>query len=170
MKDNYKIERTCSKCERKQSLTVTKREAAFELVDYENIFGKVCSECGNDKFTTTFQKPNLDFELLKEWSLNPELYLMEKDEELLLADELYLDMILKILDTIKIPDHKRNLLMDALCVIVYDNTNEKNQKKDETLKNRVIAELNERKEQLKLADDWIMDYIKQVVYPQLDGK
>ena len=112
----------------------------------------------------------MDFELLKEWSLNPELYLMEQDEELLLANELYLDMIFKILDTIKIPDHKRNLLMDALCAIVYDNTNDKNRKKNETLKNRVIAELNERKEQLKLADDYIMDYIKEVVYPQLNEK
>ena len=93
---------------------------------------------------------------------------MPQDEELLLADEQYVDMILEVLDTMSIPAHKRDLLMDALCVIVYDNTNKDNSQQDEQLKKRVIKELNKRQDKLKLADKWIMDYIKDVVYPQLD--
>ncbi|MEI9946450.1 MAG: hypothetical protein WDN26_19795 [Chitinophagaceae bacterium] len=93
---------------------------------------------------------------------------MPQDEELLLADEKYVDMILEVLDTMSIPDHKRDLLMDALCVIVYDNTIMDNSQRDEQLKKRVIGELNKRQGKLRLADDWIMDYIKDVVYPQLD--
>jgi hypothetical protein len=95
---------------------------------------------------------------------------MEQDEELLLAEEKYIDNILNILDNVALLDHKRNLLMDALCVIVYDNTIDDNKQKDEDLKERVIKELNKRTDELRKADDWIMDYLKEVVYPQLELK
>ncbi len=170
MKERYNIERTCSNCGHKERISVSKREAAFELVDYNQVLGQKCKKCSKDKFSISFERPNLDFDLLKEWSTNLELYLMPQDEELLLADEIYLDLILQILDTVTIPDNKRNLLMDSLCVIVFDNTIDDNHEKDEQLKNRVISELNTRRDKLKLADDWIMDYIKEVVYPQLEKK
>lgn len=93
---------------------------------------------------------------------------MPQDEELLLAEEQYLDMILQVLDTVPISEHKRDLLMDALCVIVYDNTTEDDSQTKDKLKEKVIQELNKRQDKLKLADNWIADYIKKVVYPQLD--
>ncbi len=129
---------------------------------------KYAKKCSTTSFTTAFQRPDLNFELFKEWATNSDLHLMPQDEELLLADEKYVDMILEVLDTMSIPDHKRDLLMDALCVIVYDNTIMDNSQRDEQLKKRVIGELNKRQGKLRLADDWIMDYIKDVVYPQLD--
>ena len=58
--------------------------------------------------------------------------------------------------------------MDSLCIIVYDNSIADNHKKDEKLKLRVIKELNKRIKKLKQANNWIMDYIKEVVYPQLE--
>ncbi|TPN88881.1 hypothetical protein [Aquimarina algicola] len=167
-KKNHKIERECLKCGTIQSLTVTKKEAAFDLIDYDRVLGVKCPKCFNKQFSITFQNVTLDLDILKEWSLDSELYLQEQDEELLLADELYLDIVLKTLDTHKILDHKRNILLEALCIIVYDNTIKENPKRDEDLKNRVIFELNTRIEQLRLADDWVMDYIKEVVYPQLN--
>ncbi|AWW29161.1 hypothetical protein DN752_02830 [Echinicola strongylocentroti] len=170
MKDSYTIERECSNCGSKEQISVSRREAAFELVDINEVVGKNCKKCSATKFIIYYQTPDLDFELLKEWATNPELYLMGQDEELLLADEKYLDNILNILDNVALLDHKRNLLMDALCVIVYDNTIDDNKQKDENLKERVIKELNKRIYQLKQADDWIMDYIKEVVYPQLELK
>lgn len=164
---DWKIERTCSNCGHKDELFVAKREAAFELVKINDVLGNTCSRCSSTTFRTAYKMLALDFELLKEWATGPELYLMEQDEELLLADKKYIDMILQVLDTISIPEHKRNVLLDALCVIVYDNTVERNPKGDKRLRRRVIEELNKRQEMLKLADDFIMDYIKNVVYPQL---
>lgn len=166
--DTYKIERTCTVCRRTEKLFVTKREAAFELYDIDKALGKKCQNCSSTSFTTAYERPNLDFDLFKEWAANEDLYLMKQDEELLLADEQYLEMILQVLDTLSIPEYKRNVLMDALCVIVYDNTIEKNSQRDTQLRLRVIEELNKRQDKLKLADNWIMDYIKDVVYPQLD--
>jgi hypothetical protein len=165
--DTYKIERTCSDCGHNDEIVISKRDAAFELVNINKVLGDVCKVCSSTSFSTIFQRPNIDFELLKEWATNLELHLMPQDEELLLADEMYVDMILQILDTISIPEHKNNLLMDALCVIVYDNSFE-NSQPNEQLKSQVILELNKRQDKLKLADNLIMDYIKQVVYPQLD--
>ena len=170
MKESYTIERTCSNCGNKERISVSKREAAFELVDIDEVIGKKCKKCSASAFSTSYQTPDLDFELLKEWATNSDLYLMPQDEELLLADEKYLENILDLLDNVSIPDQKRNLLMDALCIIVYDNSVDDNKQKDETLKQRVIRELNKRTEKLKQADDWIMDYIKEVVYPQLQLK
>lgn len=164
----YKISRECSQCGHQDEIQVTKREAAFELVDINTILGQSCKKCSSTKFSTSYQSPDLDFELLKEWATNKELFLMPQDEELLLADSKYVNDILNIIDTISIPDQKRNLLMDALCIIVYDNSMEDNAQKDIELKKRVIRELNKRQDKLKMADDWIMDYIKDVVYPQLD--
>ena len=168
MKENYNIERTCFNCGNKERISVSKKEAAFELVDINTVLGQKCKQCSSTTFSTTFERPDLDFELLKDWATNPALYLMPQDEELLLADEKYLENILNILDNVSILEQKRNLLMDALCVIVYENTIEDNQQKDENLKQQVIRELNKRIEKLKQADDWIMDYLKEVVYPQLE--
>jgi hypothetical protein len=168
LNETYKIERTCSLCGHSEELIVTKREAAFELFDINKALGQTCKKCSSTSFTTAYQRPDIDFDLLKEWATNSDFYLMPQDEELLLADEQYVSMILQVLDTISIPEHKRDLLMDALCVIVYDNTNNDNSHRDEQLKKKVIEELNKRQDKLKLADNWIMDYIKDVVYPQLD--
>jgi hypothetical protein len=142
--------------------------AAFELFDIDIALGQTCKNCSSKSFNTSFERPDLDLELLIEWAKNPDLNLMPQDQELLLAEEQYVDMILLVLDTISIPDHKRDLLMNALCVIVYDNTNEVDSQRDDQLKIRVIKELNKRRDKLKLADNWIADYIKLVVYPQID--
>lgn len=167
-KQTYKILRECSQCGHQDEIEVSKREAAFELVDINTILGQSCKKCSSTKFSTSYQRTELDFELLKEWATDQELFLMPQDEELLLAEGNYVNDILDILDTISIPDQKRNLLMYALCVIVYDNSIDDNLQKDIELKKRVISELNKRKDKLKLADDWIKDYIKDVVFPQLN--
>jgi hypothetical protein len=164
----WKIERTCSKCGQKDAVSISKRDAAFELVDINDILGNTCKRCSSTSFTTSYQRPDLEFYLLKEWATNPDLHLMPQDEELLLADEKYVDMILQVLDTVPIPDHKRDLLMNALCILVYDNTVDDNFQRNDKLKNRVIKELNERQEKLKLADKWIPNYIKEIVYPKLN--
>ena len=111
--------------------------------------------------------PQLDFNTLKKWAQNENLRLTPQDEELLLADGKYLDLILKLLDTTPMPRQKSNLLIDALCIIVYDNTIDANLQRDITLKNRVITELNKRQSLLKQADKHMPDFIKKVVYPQL---
>lgn len=92
---------------------------------------------------------------------------MEQDQELLLAEDKYVDLILDVVDKEGIIGGKRDLLMTALCVIVYDKLKGKKSKKDIERINNIIAEIKKRQEKLLLADPWIRDYIKKVVYPKL---
>jgi hypothetical protein len=112
----------------------------------------------------------VDIDILKEWADHPELYLLDQDEDLILAEVRYVDMIVEVLDTVNTSDYKTNILMSALSVIVYENTIDEhsNYAPDIKLKNKVIKELNKRFDKLQLANNWIMPYIKEVVYPQLD--
>lgn len=173
MEETYTIGRVCSNCEHKERISVSKREAAFELVNIDEVVGKSCKKCSGLTFSFFYSKVELDIELIKEWATNSDLRLMPQDEALRLADEKYLEHILTILDNVSIPDRKRNVLMQALCVMVFDNTVdddpvEDNQHCDQKLKQRVIRELNKRTKELKQSGDWIADYLKDVVYPQLD--
>lgn len=144
----------------------SKRQAAFELFDEGELMSD-CGKCGKSTFESAFEIPELDELLFNEWATDPELHLMPQDEELLIADEKYLDLILNALDNLELDKHKRDLLMDALCVIVYDNSHEENESPNIELREIVLGELRKRRDKLELADDWIMDYIKELVYPQL---
>jgi hypothetical protein len=168
--NNYYIRRTCSACGDEQVRVLSRRQAAFEASAVSKLFENVCKKCSSTASSTLFPAPPIDLELLKEWAKDPLLSFAPQDEDLVLAEEDYLGHILETLDTVPLTDHKRNLLMSALCVIVYDNSHEENLQCQNHLKERVIEELNKRKDKLRMAEDWIMDYIKEVVYPQLDLK
>lgn len=167
MNKKYRILRTCISCSNEQEVFVTKREAAFDLIDYRQVFGETCTKCPSTRFAISHQTPDLDLELLLEWANDTNLFLIEQDEELLLADEKYLELILELLDKHLILEHKQHILMDALCILVYDITVDEEFHRNDALKQRVIAEINQRKDKLHLADERIMPYIKKVVYPQL---
>jgi len=74
MKDSYTIERECSNCGSKEQISVSRREAAFELVDINEVIGKNCIKCSASKCITYYQTPDWDFGLLKEWATNPDLH------------------------------------------------------------------------------------------------
>ncbi|WP_343634132.1 hypothetical protein [Fluviicola sp.] len=167
MTEKYRITRTCDQCNHFREAFISKREAAFELVDYDKLLGTICRQCGSATFSSSRQLPDLDLELMLEWATNANLSLMEQDEELMLAEEKYLPFILELLDNHPILERKQHMLMDALCIMVYDITEFEPPGEKETLKKRVISEINLRKDKLELADEWIMSYIKKVVYPQL---
>ncbi|MES2765802.1 MAG: hypothetical protein V4642_08040 [Bacteroidota bacterium] len=168
MVEIYKIERTCSNCGHKQQIEVSKREAAFEIYDISKLLPPECIQCSGKSFITSYQTPNLDKELLEEWAADLELSLMPQDEELLLAEGEYLEMILEVLDNPETLKQKQVVLMEALCVIIYDNSMADNPQKDSKLKKRVITELNKRKDKLLFCSDCINGYIKDIVFPQLD--
>lgn len=164
---SWKIFRTCHDCGHADELPVTKREAAFDLVN-SVISRKYCVNCKSTSFSTGGTKPEIDAELLKEWAADNRLSFLSQDEELMLAQGDYLDIILETLDSNPRSAYKRNVLVEALCIIVYDNSSPENSKQGKQLKERVIAELNKRPEHLQRAEKSIMDYIKKAVFPQLE--
>mgnify|MGYP003633725066 CR=1 FL=1 len=160
----YQYIKTCE-CGNANQIEVSKRESAFELKD-SFVYSLECEKCGKKGFSSiSSNKPKIDEELLKEWVENPDLYFSSQDEDLLLAQEYdNIDLYLKFIDKEKIDIGKRNTLIEALCVMIYDNANKKEKEKLEIV-NTVSSELKDRIEIVKQADSWIMDYIKEVSFP-----
>lgn len=158
----YDYTRVC-KCGKTELIEVEKRDATFGLKERE-IFKLKCSKCGSSEFSSLSQpQAEFDKELLLEWGNNPEFLFMEQDEDLILADESNIELILDVLDNHKVLEQKRKVLIGALCVIIYDNVESKNGNAD--LVNRVADILIKRKKEVLIANDWIMDYIKVLVFP-----
>jgi hypothetical protein len=167
--EEYQVSRTCADCGFEIKAQLTKREAAFQLFDTKQLFGSSCPKCGRSMFSGSLDKPIIDSELISEWGQNEKLY-FSQDEELILGDGEYFELIIEALNNPQIILRKKYVLLDALCVIVFDETVERGNSwtPDIQLRQRAIRELNKRRDLLIQDGDWIMDYIQKVVYPQLD--
>lgn len=106
-----------------------------------------------------------------EWASDASLYLMSQDEELVLANEEYLETMLNILDNEQGLPHKRGIIIEAMCVMVYDNVNTINNtpSPERTRRaERVLNELTKRKPLVVEYKNMVMDYVQKVVFPRLD--
>lgn len=160
----YNYNRTC-KCGNVDSIEVSKREATFGLKD-SLVYNLTCSKCGEKTFSSvSSSKPDIDEELLKEWSDIPEYYFSSQDEELLLAQHNEnIDLYLRFIDQKEMDIGKRNILIEVLCVMIYDKENESDQESLDVV-NTIKTELKKRSELVKQAESSIMDYIKEVSFP-----
>jgi hypothetical protein len=169
----YYITRTCESCGNPDNIYLTKKQKAFELYDFRKIWNSKCTVCQSTQCLSIGGYPiDLDKELLLEWSLDSNLHLMPQDEELLLAEEKYIDLMLDLIDNHKILHLKRCKLIESLCVIVYDNIVDRDSDielvtKNERLIDRVCGELRKRKNLVLEADYLILDYMKKVVFPKI---
>ncbi len=173
----YKLTRTCKDCKHIDSIELTKVEAAFELYDSSKIWKMPCSNCGSISCESLGQHHlTLDKELLDIWGYNPELFFMEQDQELLLAEYKYFHMLLEAIDESKYLKSKIDVLVEAICILLYDNTvspeeySYKENKERESIAEKVRPELIKRNARIADAGDAVMDYIKEVVYPQIGIK
>lgn len=149
-KDAYGITRKCFSCGHEENALLAKREAAFMLANMEQLFGPTCKKCSSTSFGREMEFADLDLALLVEWATNDSLRVLDQDEDVILAKDRYVDMILYVLDTVNMSDYKRNVLMEALCVLVYDNSEKDGEEfpspPDTLLKARVIEELKKRRD------------------------
>ena len=170
----YYLKRICEDCKNVDSFELTKVDAAFELYDSSEIWHTPCSKCRSVNCESIeHSHPKLDRELLDIWGNDLKINLMEQDEELFLAEIEYLPLILQAIDESKYFKSKINILIESLCVLLYDNTvqddcySSEENKERQRIANIVKPELISRKEEIIEADTFIMDYIKEVVYPQI---
>lgn len=173
----YKLTRTCKDCKHVDSIELTKVEAAFELYDSNKVWNTPCSNCGTTNCESLGSyHPKLDKQLLDMWGSDPELFLMEQDQELLLAEYEYFHILLKAIDESKYLKSKIDVLIEAICVLLYDNTvspeeySDKENRERESIAEKVRPELIKRKTRIIDAGDAVMNYVKEVVYPQIEIK
>ncbi len=167
----YHVSHTCHNCRQTDYFETTRREAAFELVN-PSMYDKVpCTACGNTEYHVWgFSMCELERDLFIEWSQNTNLYFLSQDEDLIIAEEKYLDDILFILDNnIGLPN-KRIILLSALFVLIYDSLRGDEQNKK--LSEKVIAELKKRPHliaEARNSNGYIYPYISDIVLPLINN-
>ncbi len=160
----YEYQKTCPNGH-PYLIEVNRREAAF-LLNLEEIRLMPCPICGNTDFSSlTFPHYTMDRQLLEEWAHTEEYYFMEQDEDIWLAQESNLEILLEVLDLPSTLAIKKKVLLGTLCVLIFDHL--EGSRKNTDLIKRVSRELEKRKPDLLEAQDWIMPYIKQRVFPVL---
>ena len=170
----FKLTRICKDCNNVDTFKLSKKEAAFELYDSKAITNMPCSSCGSlncDHLGRYHSK--IDKELLDIWGQDINLYFLEQDEEIYLADDEYFNLLLEAIDNSKYLKSKIDILTEAICVLLYDYTankeeysNKENEER-ENIASKIRPELIKRKEKIKDSQNVIMDYIKKVVFPQI---
>jgi len=171
---SYSVKRTCKGCNHTDVVSVTKVEAAFEGYNSAKIWKMSCSRCKSKNCgSISYPMVSIDQELLDIWGTNPKLFFLSQDEELILAEIEYLPMILKAIDEGTYLKRKIEVLIEAVCVLLYDNTVKRKEyskgyiEVGEKIAAMVRPELVKRKEKVFAARKKIWDYVKKVVFPQI---
>ena len=170
----YILTRTCKDCKNEDFFELTKMESAFELYNSNEIWNKKCSKCYSTKcYSLQHPKLNIDKEILDVWGNNEKLYLNSQDEEIILAEMNYFSMILTSINEGKYLNRKIEILLESICVLLYDNiliseehTQEENREREKNTK-IILPELLKLKDKIKEIENNIMKYIKVVVFPQI---
>nr|WP_321222451.1 hypothetical protein [uncultured Psychroserpens sp.] len=159
-------QRRACKCGNVDFIEVTKIEAAFNLREKE-IWNLKCSKCGGKNATSVISNsPEIDKELLQIWTDNLEYLFCQQDEELSLAQYSdNIDLYIEFIDDDSVPLEKKKVLIEALCVMIYDRSKKTNSDEDKKIVNKISSELKKRENQVISAQNWIMDYIKKVSFP-----
>lgn len=170
----YKLERECANCKNIDIIYLTKFEASFELFDSDKIWNSECTKCLSLKCANLRHfHPKLDEEILNIWGVDEKLFFYEQDEELFLAEIEYFELILNKIDNSTFLKYKIDVLLEAICVLLYDNISSNEEYSDlENIERKKIAdkirpELIKRKEKIKHSEHQIMEYIKNEVFPQI---
>ena len=169
MKDEteFLLERKCADCGNIDTFRLTKREAAFSLYNFSEKWNFTCSRCGSKSCASLGgYYVELNKALLLEWAFDNSLSVDQQDEEIILAEAKYLDVLLDLLDNHKILPKKRKIIIAALSVMLYDNTLQEDiEDVNEELAEIVKAQLVKRRQDVIDSQDWIGGYVKEVVFP-----
>ncbi len=170
----YSTKRTCKDCNHIDIYPVTKIEAAFEGSNSSKIWKMPCSKCGSKNCSgVSYSIVSIDQELLDIWGKDSKLFFLSQDEELILAEIDYLPIILKAIDEGNYLKGKIEVLIEALCVLLYDNTVKRKEyskeyiEAGEEIATMVRPELIKRKDMVFAARKRIWDYLKKGVFPQI---
>jgi hypothetical protein len=120
MENGFYVFRTCKKCKNIDKFSISKRELAFQLFNEKEIWNTPCSKCSSEKCESVgFNNVEIDDELWKEWSTNDELNFFDQDEDVIIAEEKYLPIIVSLIDKPDISNWKKITLLSALCIVYH---------------------------------------------------
>lgn len=169
----YKNNRACESCGLNQTRFLPEMSAAFEETRQWNT---PCPKCGSLEWESLYwETPELNKRLMEKWSQDEGLRFMYTEEGVSLAEKENLPLLVQFLDSDQTLASKRVQLIEALCVLLFDNVpkiNGRNRSKtiDPDVAIKVKSILKHRMDLFKRVkqDLFLEDYIKEIVYPELD--
>ncbi|TQV65557.1 hypothetical protein FKG94_28605 [Exilibacterium tricleocarpae] len=169
MSNLYSQYKVCSLCGHEDQRGISAEIAAFEE---RRKWTEACSKCGNQEVSSSgVALPELTKELMEIWSRDDSLSFYEQDEDICLAEANNIELLLEFLDSNNTLASKRSMLLATLCVLIHDNVPDDEQDDSDInieVANRVAGELKKRIELfVELDTSLIMDYIKELAYPQI---
>lgn len=169
----YTINTICKNCKHESIFELSKTEAAFDLVE-NKLWNLPCEKCSStEKSSLGTNKPTIDLELMEQWATQEELQFLDQDEDLYIAEVDNIDLIIYFLERENTLPSKKNVLLDALCVLLYDNVGDEEElsKKEKQVRKEnfeiILPKIIERKELILQNKEYIYKYIFEVVEPYL---
>lgn len=177
----FQITRTCDECKHTESRPLPEPIQSFEqFVEFEECryMHDLCPNCGG----TSFEYRDEDYaeacahpKLMEEWGQNFGTCFTPQgqDDEIKIADEIHLELIFQFVQRRDILPDKRRVLLEALLVVIHDNTIRPDNKDD--LKEDIDLEKGKRAVEFLANKQWLFDeiddqpmwpYLKEAAYPQ----
>ena len=169
MQKQYSQYKRCNQCGYEDIRTISKLIAAF---DASREWRDECPKCHSLAVKSSgCELPEIDEEIMLAWSEDNNLSFSQQDEDLMLAEYDYLNILLKYIDNENTLKNKKATLLSTLCVLVYDNTPKEDGDDSDTMSHiaeEVLIELKRRIDIFSSIDTiFISNYLKEIVYPQL---
>jgi hypothetical protein len=169
MSNFYNQFKMCDECGYEDQREIPAEIAAFAK---RREWTSACPKCGSEEIASGgVEIPAPTRELMEVWAKDTSLLFYEQDEDLCLADEANIALLLEFLDSNTTLPSKRSKLLSTLCILIYDNAPEKPEDapyNNSEIANSVTAELKQRIRLFAELDTrLIMDYIKKRVYPRI---
>jgi len=117
----YNVERECRDCKNTDLYPFSKTAIAFKLYDETKIWQNNCTKCGSINSSFVSYENLFDKELLDIWGYDTALHFIDQDEEIILAEMDNLVSILQAIDEAKYPKSKISVLVQTICILLYDN-------------------------------------------------
>lgn len=171
---SYLAERRCKDCGNVDIFPLTKMEAAFWLYNTKKIWNTPCKKCSSTNCASTkHPSVRIDQELLDIWGNDPKLYFLSQDETLIISEVNYVPLLLQAIDKGDYLKDKIDVLIEAVCVILYDNSadleeySKEERRKMAEISTQLIPELVKRKKRIWEAKNHIWAHVKEVIFPQI---
>lgn len=116
----YTYRKVCLSCHYEGKKEFDKYRAAFSWKEKKEFLNKPCTRCGHELFSGSDDIPKIDQDLMDEWLSDEGKFFSEQDEDLLIGDVFYLELILKNIDRDDVLLSKKLILFNSLLVIAND--------------------------------------------------
>lgn len=111
--------KTCGDCGQADSRILSVQQAAFEQ---GREWSAPCTKCGSINFSSLQHPlPDVSRELLEIWIHDADLQFLSQDEDLIIGIAENLTLLEEFLQRRDAVQGKREIILSAICVVLYDN-------------------------------------------------